>query len=152
HFTVGGHYACGIHATDSSLQCFGQGGNNIPKALTDPSPWRDVSSGNYHACGVKTDGSAYCWGNNGGGELGSDVGPSTLAPTRVGTESDWFTVAVSDSHSCGLRGSPGNGTLWCWGDVFVGPATSTPTQVGTDADWLDVDVDATFGCALKGSG
>jgi alpha-tubulin suppressor-like RCC1 family protein len=36
-----------------------------------------------HACGVATDGNAYCWGGNDQGELGTRSQAPSLAPMRV---------------------------------------------------------------------
>jgi len=42
-----------------------------------------VSTGSGHTCGVTSNGTAYCWGNNRNGELGNGATISRPVPTRV---------------------------------------------------------------------
>jgi alpha-tubulin suppressor-like RCC1 family protein len=83
-----------IKATDGTL--IGSGA----LAGTPAGSFTQVSAFQNHACGVKSDGSVACWGNNGSGE--------TTAPTGTG-----FTeVSVGPSFSCGVK----KGAVLCWGD------------------------------------
>ncbi|HSV39219.1 MAG TPA: fibronectin type III domain-containing protein [Nocardioidaceae bacterium] len=93
--TTGGEHACGI-ATDKSLFCWGLnlygqvgGGPDVPAFPAPPtevapgSEWRAVGAGTYHSCGVKTDGSAWCWGRNDSGQLGDDTVIDKNVPAEV---------------------------------------------------------------------
>jgi len=50
-----------------------------------------VSPGADHTCGVTPSGAAYCWGDNGSGELGNGTTMSSLTPVAV---SGGLTFAV----------------------------------------------------------
>lgn len=86
----------------------------------------DGVSDDHHRCGVRDDGSLWCWGPNENGQLGVDptMFPIVLElePERVGDRSDWADVFVGKKHTCGLRQ---DGSLWCWG-------RNNEAQLGSD--------------------
>ena len=44
----------------------------------------DISAGEAHACAVRSDGTAWCWGNDGNGQLGNGATTGVQpAPTQV---------------------------------------------------------------------
>ncbi len=63
--------------------------------------WKTVSCKGHEPCGVKNDGTLWCW----------DAFYS-LAPTQIGSGTNWKTIASTGNHICGIKT---NGTLWCWG-------------------------------------
>lgn len=71
-----------------------------------------ISSGRSFTCGLRSDGSPVCWGE--------DLGSGAASPP----EGERF-VAVSSGaiHACGLRA---DGSPVCWGDYEV--AASTPNN------------------------
>ena len=75
-----------------------------------------------HGCGVRTDASLWCWGENRVGALGTGMaGPSTNEPVRVGSER-WKKVSVASGYTCALKEDD---TLWCWGDNGCGGVGTT---------------------------
>ena len=66
---------------------------------TPLSAFSAISAGVSHSCGLRTDGTAQCWGNK-------DFGRAD-APSGVFT-----AISAGESHSCGLRT---DGTAQCWG-------------------------------------
>ena len=66
-----------------------------------------MSAGGGHSCGVRTDGTIACWGDNRRGQA--------VAPSGAFT-----TVSAGGGHSCGVRT---DGTAECWGSDFSGAAT-----------------------------
>jgi alpha-tubulin suppressor-like RCC1 family protein len=68
-----------------------------------------VTAGQFHACGVRTDGTAECWGSNDSGQLAVPA-----EETFVGR-----AVTVGGSHACAARA---DGTVACWGDNEHGQA------------------------------
>ena len=74
--------------------------------------WAKVASGERHTCGVGTDRSLWCWGDNGFGQLGLGDFTDRLVPTRVGTDLDWVEISTIAYHTCGVRTDR---SLWCWG-------------------------------------
>src|SRR4051812_18995536 len=59
------------------------------------STWAARSAGGYDTCGVKTDGTAWCWGNNADGQAGDGTRTSRNTSTQVGTASNWAAVAAA---------------------------------------------------------
>jgi alpha-tubulin suppressor-like RCC1 family protein len=128
-----------------------------PRKLTiGAGVWMNVTVGDVigHACGLQKDGSAWCWGSNGNGELGLgtlDI-PSMPEPTAVTPGAPpWSALRVGAPFTCGLRE---NSTLWCWGWKYVGFVHSdsyvlAPTQVGVDTDWQQLSLGQHHACALK---
>ncbi len=87
---------------------------------------------NDHACAVRSDGSVWCWGYNGGGALGDGTTRSATTPTQVRGIKDATAVVAGSDVSCARVES---GNVWCWGarrpsakrsDAL---ATAAPTRV-----------------------
>lgn len=116
--------------------------------------WTDVvvSSGGYHACGIKTDGTLWCWGYNDRGALGLGDEELRTAPTRVGERDDWSVVSAGRSRTCAIA----DGDLYCWGDNQSGRlgVTNAPARVLEPAlvdgarSWTDVSVAPETTCAV----
>jgi alpha-tubulin suppressor-like RCC1 family protein len=107
-------------------------------------------------CGLRTDGTLWCWGSNLRGQLGDGSTSASTTPQQVGGDTDWADFCTGAAHSCGLKAS---GTLWCWGSgdsLQSGQADtaplSVPTQVGSDVDWTGLDCGADHSCATKKDG
>lgn len=66
-------------------------------------PYIQVSAAGYHACGLRADGSATCWGDN---SYGKAIPPA-------GT---FVQIAAGEWFSCGLRA---NGFANCWGSLVT---------------------------------
>ena len=62
--------------------------------------YTDVSAGQSHSCGLRTNGTIDCWGNNDDGQL--DV------PERI-----FKKLAAGANHTCGVRLE--DGAIKCWG-------------------------------------
>ena len=68
-------------------------------APTSPS----VTVGGLHACGLKVDGSAWCWGWNIYGQLGDGSTTDRTIPTQVGSDTDWATITTGGGSTCGVK-------------------------------------------------
>lgn len=79
-----------------------------------------VSSGSTHTCGLRHDGSAQCWGQEGGSRS------STVIPKHLASEAFIF-IDGGSHHVCALR--PDN-TPFCWGRYQRGQ-TSPPRENGS---------------------
>ena len=80
------------------------GADAEPPAASVPAPpasvrFSAVDSGGAHACGLRSDGTVSCWGDNSQGQASAPGGEFTA-------------VSAGLTHSCGLRG---DGTVTCWG-------------------------------------
>ena len=78
--------------------------------------WFYVNAGRSHVCGIKTDGTLWCWGRNDDGQLGIGDTDDRSVPKQIGASTDWQYVDAGDFHSCGVRDESGNLNLYCWGD------------------------------------
>ena len=67
-----------------------------------------ISSGSYHTCGLRADGSAVCWGWNVSGQATPPAGATFAA------------ISSGSYHTCGLRA---DGSAVCWGWNHFGQAT-----------------------------
>src|SRR5207245_7594271 len=87
---------------------------SAPTAVAAGSTWLNVSVGNEHACGLRSDGQILCWGSNFGGQVGTGpTPPDTTVPNPIASAfSDWIVVAAGGEHSCAVRSG---GQLSCWG-------------------------------------
>ena len=110
-----------------------------------------MSGGRQSTCGIQSDGSLWCWGDNYSGELGTGDTISHSTPTRVGSEDDWASVSVGLWYACGIKTDQ---SLWCWGrnfdgDLgFPGGQVNSPTHVGS-ASWLHVSAASAFTCGVQ---
>jgi len=97
--------------------------------------WASVSAGQSHTCGIMSDHSLWCWGDDSQGQLGDGHETFQAAPVAIGATGQlWSRVTAGLSHTCGLAT---DGTLWCWGsnsDGQLGTGSSVwrqvPTRVG----------------------
>ena len=127
---VGQGHVCAIRES-GELSCWGRnvrgelglgsvdpGQLRAPARVGDASDWRVVAGSQHHSCGVRGDGSLWCWGQNVFHEVGApELDTIFSSPRRVGSDSDWQSVAVGWFHSCGLKR---DGQLWCWGRAIEG--------------------------------
>jgi hypothetical protein len=102
-----GDHSCGV-TRDNRLLCWGE------KAFIDYSqsvhmPVKKVATGQLHACALRIDGLAQCWGN---GIYGENQAPVDR----------FIDIVAGDWHTCGLRADH---TALCWGRDQYGQ-----TQVG----------------------
>lgn len=153
---------------NGTLWCWGQNWSGLsgdgtsdvphhsPAQVGSDTTWASFTVGDGWACGVKQNGTLWCWGFNEDGELGLGNRDEVLVPTQVGTDTDWSSVSGGDLHTCTLKQ---NGTLWCWGDNGHGElgdsttdARTSPTQVGKDSDWAGVTAGRDQTCGFKRDG
>lgn len=160
-------HSCGI-TTEGVLKCwgynqYGEGGNDTSgNQLLKPTPvygggtWINIDIGQNTACGIKDDGTAWCWGRNNNGQLGNGNTTNQDRPVRVSGSGTWIDIAAGTGFSCGIKTG---GTAWCWGsDLYgnLGNNTSltnslTPVQV-SGTGWTQIEADSMFACGIKSAG
>ncbi|MSR89488.1 hypothetical protein EXS53_00915, partial [Patescibacteria group bacterium] len=119
-----GSHSC-VAKTDGTVWCWGDnsqgqlGTGNTTKSLipvkVNITGVASVSAGagGAHSCATKTDGTVWCWGYNGQGQLGTGNTTNSLIPKVVPYFVGVASVSVGTGHSCATKT---DGTLWCWGD------------------------------------
>jgi len=73
-----------------------------------------VSTGAYHTCALKMDGTVWCWGRNNEGELGRGIiqNAGNDFPMQITNLSNVVQVAAGGYHTCALLSG---GSVQCWG-------------------------------------
>ena len=119
--------------------------------------WSQVSAGNAHSIGLRSNGSLWSWGCNIDGQLGDNTNVSRSSPVSVvGGFTDWCQVATGCSHSIAVRQ---NGTAWAWGqnnfgslgDNTVTVRSSPVSVVGGLSGWCQVSAGIVFSTAVSQS-
>ena len=128
---VGQGHVCGVRS-DGPVLCWGRNtdlalgtGNPEPPHARTPQPtllegtFKSLSASQHHTCGVRADGTLWCWGRNEHAELAVPADTLLISgtPLQVGNDSDWGEVAVGWFHSC-ARKTIGN--VFCWGRAIEG--------------------------------
>ncbi|MEJ7583230.1 MAG: hypothetical protein WKF43_03910 [Acidimicrobiales bacterium] len=103
------------------------------------------SNGFGHTCATRLDGTLWCWGANGRGQLGDGTTATRTIPTRVGTATTWASVTAGFGDTCAIHF---DGALWCWGangSGQLGDGTIIdqvrPLKIGAATDWTAVELD-----------
>lgn len=175
--SMGPTHTCAIK-TDNSAWCwgensYGQLGNAddvtskaqpIPRPVGAGNAWASISAGSQHTCATKVDGTAWCWGVNLYGQLGTSDGVGSEAPhsepVQVGIEHEWAALTAGHHYTCGVTVA---GEAHCWGrnlhgelgnSVGVGTIAPhpSPLRVGVESDWVSIDADVGHTCAVRQEG
>jgi alpha-tubulin suppressor-like RCC1 family protein len=163
--TAGTYHTCAIR-DDQTLWCWGRNDHGqlaVPPdvLLESDQPvqvgndtWLVVSAGHSHSCGVRTDHTLACWGDNTDAALGTGGyeminGFSPIAGTS------WVTVASGATFACGIDMA---GAMQCWGNNPQGElgnmsnlGPSTPVAVA-GGPWVSVTGGGEHACAIDTAG
>jgi alpha-tubulin suppressor-like RCC1 family protein len=168
-------HVCALLA-DASLYCWGQnfegelGQDDSPPPTSDQtaldalSPvqvpgntWSDVSAGDGFTCGVRFDGTLWCWGRNSDHQLALDNPIQIRHPVQIGSDTDWLRVDSGLQFSLALKRDH---SLWCWGENVGQPSDGnpfgmdvaeldTPTRFGSASDWIAFATRSFHTCAVN---
>lgn len=107
-------------------------------------------------CALSTGGSAYCWGSNSFGQLGTNDQLSRDVPTPVLGGLTFESIAGGNGHVCGLTT---NGEAYCWGRNDrgqLGDGTTTtrpvPGLVSGGLTWRQLGLGTITTCGLTDAG
>jgi alpha-tubulin suppressor-like RCC1 family protein len=121
----------------------------VPVRVTGSRSWLFISAGTTHTCGIAQNGTAFCWGSNSDGQLGTGVAGTQTAPVQVAGLADVVAISAGDRFTCVLRPT---GTAACWGRAgrlgSLG-ASATPRTVDGTAAYAGLDVGGRAACALE---
>ena len=167
---AGMQYTCGL-IDDGSAYCWGSntygqlGTGTGVESSREPVPvagglhFASLATGaSNHMCAIVADGTGYCWGANGGGELGTGTtGPYVYTPVRIAGGLAWRELSVAGSYNetrtCGLTT---DGVAYCWGYYSNSPpATAIPTQIATQDSTIrftTISANGTHSCAAGPNG
>lgn len=169
--STGGYHTCAV-LDDGSLWCWGRGdggqlgnGANVATNLAPVpvtgftaggTPISAISVGGFHTCALRSDGTLWCWGNNGTGQLGNGTTSSSNIPVQA-TITDVAAIDAGGNFTCAVKS---NGSVWCWGTNISGQlginsvvSTNTPTQVqGLTSGFIQVSCGDQHACAVKSDG
>ena len=157
----------GVYPSERRLFCEEATATPVSTTKTGPPPeteFASVSAGASHNCGVKTDGSVACWGQDLFGEgtppAGEFISVSARGPHTCGVKTDgsvacwgddtleqatppageFISVSAGASHNCGVKT---DGSAACWGDDTLGQATPPA------GEFISVSAGASHNCGVK---
>lgn len=162
-----GFHTCAIRS-DKTLWCWGYNSNGqagINSTVTDGVPQRVsdslftfVETSRANTCAIDDSGRLYCWGENLSRQVGApQQNGDAKVPVLVNAQSVWLSVAVGDSHVCGLQA---DNRLWCWGSNRVGQLdgvvdsvlVTAPKAIFPSDDWAAISTFEKTTCGLKANG
>jgi alpha-tubulin suppressor-like RCC1 family protein len=146
--SAGGRHTCGV-AQNGPVLCWG---DNFLGQLAQPRDLQNalvpvvvaaivdavgVSAGHGHTCALERTGAAWCWGQNGIGQLGSGAPPGSSGPVPVAGTPPLADLRVGYHHTCAVDV---DGAGWCWGaNTSSDPGdASTTGQLGSEASWSNL--------------
>ncbi len=191
---AGYSHTCALSST-GDIYCwgdnhYGQLGNDSVDATTwtprqVPRPgtaeFVGLDAGQWHTCGVSSDGQAYCWGLNDWGQVGAAAKdtclsedavshhPCSRTPVLAASGLTLLAIGAGWGHTCGLTTS---GATYCWGydgsgqlgiepdsvatECPVQPASKrcglTPVRVSGDLAFVSLTVGGSHNCGLLATG
>ena len=169
--SAGHQYTCGI-TTAGAAYCWGSNAHGqlgIGGQTSSSRPARvgiegvtftSISAGFSHTCAVTTGGTAYCWGSNAGGMLGTGGPPGGghTVPTLVAGRVSFRTISAGYFHTCGVAR---DGKTYCWGRNDQGEVgttartpSTTPARVAGDlvSRLVQAAPEFDYSCAVDPSG
>lgn len=164
---VGEAATCGIK-TNGTLWCWGSNGDGqlgngtyddqaVPTEISGGGYWSNVSMGTNISgpgggnCGIKTNGTMWCWGGNGAGMQGNGTTDPSNVPVEVSGAHSWKYVDTNEMVTCGIKS---DNSLWCWGmEAPVGNGSGNmevvPAQVKGAGIWKNVGRGYGHTCAIS---
>jgi alpha-tubulin suppressor-like RCC1 family protein len=132
-----GEHTCGLTAAGAAW-CWGLNGSWQLGALTSADHSADpvmvggavilteITTGGGHSCGLTAAGAAWCWGDNGAGQIGNgQLGGRYSSPQTVVGGYAFGVLRAGGGVTCGITAG---GRLYCWGADDWG-------QVGDGSDY-----------------
>ena len=140
----------------------------VPVAVNTTVKFSEVAPGLFASCGLSVSGAAYCWGDNGNGELGTGTStgldtclgrPCSRSPLLVATGLKFRSISAGSSNACAVERD--GGALYCWGDGQLDqlgtgvPQPSSallPALVAGGHEFATVKIGAVVTCGVSKTG
>ncbi len=169
--TAGDTHTCALR-NDGTVSCFGSNvygelGNSTNNTTLNANPTpalvagltdiTAITAGDNYTCALRNDGTVWCFGLNGAGQLGNATASPSPTPVLVAGMSGITAITAGDRHTCALRN---DGTVYCFGENLYGQlgtdsnrtATSTPVNVADLANVTAITAGRGHTCALRNDG
>ena len=104
---------------------------STPAQVAGGLSFASISVGRDYACGLTSDGDAYCWGNGSTGQLGSGLTASSSVPVAVEGGLKFAQLEAGNGTTCGLTPA---GKAYCWGRNDLGQLGTGPNGAGHIGD------------------
>jgi alpha-tubulin suppressor-like RCC1 family protein len=185
--STGGNHACGLTPSGSAycwgMDSTGQLGDERHVNSTTPIPVLDgaggiavfgsIAAGFRHTCGLRSDGTALCWGRDSTGELGIGNFSNADRPVAVATSLRFTTIVTGgdtvqpppgslerlrvESHTCAIATS---GLAYCWGSNrsgqlgtgIVGDSSASPVAVSGGLTFSKLSAGSRHTCGITTAG
>lgn len=171
--SLGVDYACALDP-EGQAWCWGGGwdgelGTGItgqavaqtyhPQQVIGGHQFVDLAAGFSTACGLDESGTAWCWGLNNAGQVGSAAPASTGTPTAVAGLPPLRALAQG-GNSFTMCAIAADSTGYCWGDNThgglgagtVGGASAVPQAVAGGLRFRSITLGGGFGCGVAADG
>ena len=142
--SLGTSHSCAIDS-NSRAYCWGNSWDNdtatgttsypkVPKRIHSPNgsanwdaTFIDIAAGNNHTCAIKTNGVAYCWGNDNYGSLGnlSVKNAEKQYPVQVSGNKTWVSISTGTWNTCAINDDK---YMFCWGKNILGQLGNNTTS------------------------
>jgi len=171
--SIGQFHNCGVTPGGEVLcwgwNVYGQLGTTLGGERCGPNPWSPtpcrnlpvraearvrftaVAAGAKHTCALAADSTAYCWGANRLGQLGTGDTASAKVPKAVAGAHRFRALAAGTDFTCGLSADG----VWCWGDNSLGqlggterPTSPTPVHARLSETVTAIGAGAGHACAI----
>ena len=133
--------------------------SSVPVPVAGGLRFSSLRAGSGHNCGTTAAGTAYCWGYNSNGQLGTGDSVFRNAPVAVAGSNSFAVVSASHHFTEMTCGVSTTGTALCWGNNALGlfgngtlAGNPFPTPVSGSRVYTDVSVGETHACALDTTG
>ena len=187
-FAPGAEHVCGIAGTGFTY-CWGADINGslgsgwttpncpqigghcspVPVRVTGSQRFVAITAGEFHTCALTSGGTAYCWGGNYFGQVGTGtLGGEVTLPTPVAGGLTFTSIRAGRMHTCGIVTS---GDTYCWGwdnqaqlgagataagrCTFFGanePCSGTPLKVAGNLRFVEVNASDRNSCGRDAAG
>src|SRR5207245_8362877 len=118
----------GIGSTSGPQLCATYPCSMTPVAVAGGLSFALITVGVDYACGLTTNGAAYCWGGNSDGQLGNATTTGSATPVPVAGGLTLTSLSAGYLTTCGVTT---NGAAYCWGWNEIGRASCRDIVQGT---------------------